>query len=210
MKLNQNIINIGCDASIKLLDICRKNEFECLAANVLKLPFKDDSIDAIIFIAVLHHLVTEQRRLDALKNIVRVLKKDGECLIYVWAFEQEIKGTKSNYIKQKYDWKFDEIKCVSIQLDSKLNLDNDNLTNQQTETKKLMPIHFNGTKFKHQNCFVPFKKKNELKPLEQTDLRFYHLFKENELDSLVKKLRNVEIIESFYDNGNWAVKFKKI
>lgn len=57
---------------------------------------------------------------------------------------------------------------------------------------------------------MPWKKKNEIIPLENTDLRFYHLFKENELDNLIKKLDNVQIIDSYYDNGNWAVKFKKI
>ena len=90
LKLNNKIISIGCDTSIKLLNICRDNNLECLASNALNLPFKDESIDACIYIAVLHHLVTEERRLESLKNISRLLKKDGECLVYVWAFEQGI------------------------------------------------------------------------------------------------------------------------
>lgn len=194
---NKNIVSIGCDTSINLLEICRKNQFECLVSNALNLPFKDESIDACIFIAVLHHLVTEQRRLESLKNVVRILKKDGECLIYVWAFEQELRGNKSNYIKQKYDLKLDDEKHVPVEL-------------KDDKNQKLMPIHYNGTKFKHQDCFVPWKGKTEVVPLENTDLRFYHLFKENELDDLIKKLDNVKIIESYYDNGNWAVKFRKI
>lgn len=214
LNLNKNIFSIGCDTSIKLLEICSKNQYECLAANVLELPFRDESIDACIFIAVLHHLVTEQRRLDALRNIVRILKINGHCLIYVWAFEQELKGTKSNYIKQKYDLKLDDTKCVPIELDSFNNLNEENDLNSSRSSKssdvKLMPIHYNGTKFKYQDCFVPWKKKNQIIPLEKTDLRFYHLFKENELDNLIKQLDNVQIIDSYYDNGNWAIKFKKI
>lgn len=230
LNLNKNVFSIGCDTSINLLDICRKNQYECLAANVLNLPFKRSSIDACIFIAVLHHLVTEQRRLEALKNIVQILKTGGVCLTYVWAFEQELKGSKSNYIKQKYDLKFEETKCIPVELSNEnkneKDKNNDNVIEQTEQCNegndyenkqknelnktKLIPIHYNGTKFRYQDCFVPWKKKNQIIPLEKTDLRFYHLFKENELDFLISKLDDVEIIDSFYDNGNWAVKFRKV
>lgn len=228
LNLNESIVSIGCDTSIKLLEICRQHQYECLAANVLDLPFKDESIDACIFIAVLHHLATEQRRLDALRNVAKMLRVGGLCLIYVWAFEQELKGNKSNYIKQKYDLKPEDTKCVPVDLSAlKLNESNasndlndlnakitanstnDSSTNDHQNTR-LMPIHYNGTKFRHQDCFVPWKKKNQIVSLEQTDLRFYHLFKENELDDLIKQLDNVEIVDSYYDNGNWAVRFRKI
>lgn len=220
LNLNKSIFSIGCDRSVNLLGICRKNRFECLAANALELPFKDESVDACIFIAVLHHLANERRRLDALRNVTRMLKSGGQCLVYVWAFEQELRGAKSSYIKQKNDWKLEDTKCVPVELsepngtakDGSRELSNDDQQNGRSDQNatKLMPIHYNGTKFKHQNCFVPWKKKNQELPLEQTDLRFYHLFKECELDDLVRRLDDVQIMDSFYDNGNWAVKFKKI
>lgn len=227
LNLNKHIVSIGCDTSLNLLGICRKNRYECLAANVLELPFRERSVDACIFIAVLHHLATERRRLDALRNVVRMLKSGGQCLVYVWAFEQELRGAKSSYIKQKYDWKLEDTKCVPVELGesngSGCNERNDQKdssnepadrpdgqSSDEQNTTKLMPIHYNGTKFKHQNCFVPWKKKNQDLPLEQTDLRFYHLFKEHELDDLLGQLEDVQILDSFYDNGNWAVKFKKI
>ena len=220
LNLNKNIVSIGCDTSMNLLSICRKNQYECLAANVLQLPFKDESIDACIFIAVLHHLANERRRLDALRNVVRMLKSGGQCLVYVWAFEQELRGTKSSYIKQKYDWKLEDTRCVPVELgesngsvegvDQDCDSKQHSNENPNRNATRLMPIHYNGTKFKHQNCFVPWKKKNKEVPLEETDLRFYHLFKEGELDGLLRRLDGVQIVDSFHDNGNWAVKFRKI
>lgn len=212
LNLNKNIVSIGCDTSVNLLGICRKKRYECLAANVLELPFKNESIDACIFIAVLHHLANERRRLDALRNVVQMLKSGGQCLVYVWAFEQELRGTKSSYIKQKYDLKPEDIKCVPVELGESNGPGKSEPSNDETDRNatKLMPIHYNGTKFKHQNCFVPWKKKNQDLPLEETDLRFYHLFKEGELDELLGRLNDVQIMDSFYDNGNWAVKFRKV
>ena len=35
--------------------------------------------------------------------------------------------------------------------------------------------------------------------------RFYHVFRENELEDLIAEIKNVKIIESFYDFGNWGV-----
>ena len=40
--------------------------------------------------------------------------------------------------------------------------------------------------------------------------RFCHVFVEGELEALVSQLPNVQIVESYYDNANWAVVLKKI
>lgn len=51
-----------------------------------KLPenFKDEMFDYGLFIATLHCIEDEEKRLNALKEFYRVLKKDGEGLISVW------------------------------------------------------------------------------------------------------------------------------
>ena len=60
----------------------------CLADN-LQLPYRSDSFDAAISIAVIHHLSTEERRAAAVREILRILKRGGQALIYNWAMEQQ-------------------------------------------------------------------------------------------------------------------------
>ena len=54
----------------------------------LALPFRDSSIDAVLSIAVIHHIATAERRVHALRELSRILKVGGRVMISVWAFEQ--------------------------------------------------------------------------------------------------------------------------
>jgi SAM-dependent methyltransferase len=47
--------------------------------------------DSVISIAVIHHFSTKTLRIEAIKEMHRILKVGGKVLIYVWAFEQEEK-----------------------------------------------------------------------------------------------------------------------
>lgn len=80
---------IGIDNCENLIQLCKsKPNCEYLISNCLQLPIEDNSMDYIMSIAVIHHLSTIDRRIESLKEISRVLKKGGQGLIYVWAFEQ--------------------------------------------------------------------------------------------------------------------------
>ena len=52
------------------------------------MPFADDCAESVLSIAVIHHFSTYERRLTALSELFRILKKGGLILIYVWAYEQ--------------------------------------------------------------------------------------------------------------------------
>lgn len=54
----------------------------------LVLPFRDESLDAVLSIAVVHHLATTDRRIRALRELARVLRIGGRIIISVWAMEQ--------------------------------------------------------------------------------------------------------------------------
>ena len=58
-----------------------------IKASCLDLPIKSNSYDAVMSIAVIHHLKTENRRLLALKEMIRVLKNNHTLLISVWAYD---------------------------------------------------------------------------------------------------------------------------
>ena len=52
-------------------------------ADTLSVPIRSGSVDAVLSIAVLHHISTEARRVAALKELMRVLRTGGEMLVSV-------------------------------------------------------------------------------------------------------------------------------
>ena len=50
------------------------------------------ALDAVLCIAVLHHISTLERRLAMLAELARVLRLGGRALVTVWASEQEQPG----------------------------------------------------------------------------------------------------------------------
>ena len=54
----------------------------------LALPFRDESLDAALSVAVIHHIATAERRIRAIRELARVLRVGGRVMISVWAMEQ--------------------------------------------------------------------------------------------------------------------------
>uniref|UniRef100_A0A6P7EZC2 tRNA (carboxymethyluridine(34)-5-O)-methyltransferase n=1 Tax=Diabrotica virgifera virgifera TaxID=50390 RepID=A0A6P7EZC2_DIAVI len=196
---NNNIFDIGCDMSSNLLEICRKRGFESFVTSCLTLPLKDAIADGVISIAVIHHLANEERRIQAIREMVRVLKPMGRALIYVWAKNQCKDQEKTTYIKQDRKNRKENSSIVA-------KTENEEVAISDTVS---LPVHVNRTQFKHEDLLVPWKLKQE-KEHAKTFLRFYHVFVENELEELCRNVKNVEIVKSYYDQGNWCVIIQKI
>ena len=49
------------------------------------------SVDSVISIAVVHHFSTDSLRVQALSEMHRILRVGGKMLVLVWAYEQEHK-----------------------------------------------------------------------------------------------------------------------
>ena len=79
----------GIDFSDSLLKICKSKDLDVLSSDIRSLPFENNTFDNTISIAVIHHLSTNEDRIKAIKELLRVTKKDGKILITVWAIEQE-------------------------------------------------------------------------------------------------------------------------
>jgi len=62
--------------------------FEVLQADCERLPFKDATFDAVLFIATLHHLPGKDHRLAALAEMARCMRPGANGLISVWDFAQ--------------------------------------------------------------------------------------------------------------------------
>lgn len=88
---------VGCDFSSALLGIA-KNKLEwkgmwdlsdLIRVDIPYLPLRDDTFDAVLSIATIHHLPLQEERLASLKEIRRVLKPRGRALVSAWAQEQD-------------------------------------------------------------------------------------------------------------------------
>lgn len=197
--INDSVLKFGCDRSDTLLQVCLQRRFNVFQCDCLELPIRDATVDACISIAVIHHLATHQRRLQAIEQMARVLVKGGTALIYVWAKDQQKENKKSTYLlqHQKKDVDQELIETATFTIDEK---------------EIQLPVHRNRTQFNHTNVLVPWKLKQKEIPQDEQKvfLRYYHVFEDGELEKLCQEVSSVEIIKSYYDQGNHCVIIKKI
>lgn len=109
---NTSLLDLGCgngkylsvrhDLKLFALDNCENlikvvntkyPTVKTFISDVTETSFDSESFENIISIAVIHHLHTEERRLNMIKEIIRILKLNGRALITAWATEQT--GTKT-------------------------------------------------------------------------------------------------------------------
>jgi SAM-dependent methyltransferase len=87
--------SVGIDFVPNFVELCQKRGLSVLQGHALSLPFLDETFENVISIAVFHHLSTQERRENAVNEMLRVLKKGGKGMIVCWAYEQEYNGIKS-------------------------------------------------------------------------------------------------------------------
>ena len=90
MEIRQDLHMIGCDLSEELIKICKNKDFNVLSANIKKLPFKNNTFDGVLCIAVIHHIDKFDDRLNTINELLRVLKLNKQLLIQVWSREQKL------------------------------------------------------------------------------------------------------------------------
>ncbi|KAH7822015.1 putative tRNA methyltransferase Trm9 [Monocercomonoides exilis] len=87
--VNPNVIMHGSDASENLLKIAIQTGMDCITCSNIHLPYKSNSMDGFISIAVIHHFSTPRRRKAAIREMIRILRRGGRGLIFVWSFEHQ-------------------------------------------------------------------------------------------------------------------------
>lgn len=113
----------GIDLSLEQLKQC-SNSKSIIQANMINIPFKNSTFDAIISIASFHHLSTIPERHQCLKEMKRVLKPSGKILLSVWSINQP------NKTKRKFDKYGDTI--VNWNTNKKINKYPNKDTNKDT------------------------------------------------------------------------------
>ncbi|KAJ5794464.1 hypothetical protein N7457_001063 [Penicillium paradoxum] len=96
LMVNRDVFIIASDRSENLARIALQHQpHSTVVADILDLPHRDASFDFAISIAVVHHLSTPARRVQAVAEILRTVKhgsksqEGGKILIYAWALEQK-------------------------------------------------------------------------------------------------------------------------
>jgi ubiquinone/menaquinone biosynthesis C-methylase UbiE len=80
---------IGLEYSQPLVEICHSRNLNVIQGDARCLPFKDNTFDAAIMIAVIHHIPPAEQY-AVFSEICRILRPGGRCLITNWAVEQPI------------------------------------------------------------------------------------------------------------------------
>ncbi|KAI7852948.1 S-adenosyl-L-methionine-dependent methyltransferase [Circinella umbellata] len=94
--VNPNILMLGSDRSANLIEIVHERGFEGMVADGLNLPYRDNSLDFAVSIAVIHHFSSTERRKEAIDELLRIVRPGGKVLVFVWALEQT-KFSKRNF-----------------------------------------------------------------------------------------------------------------
>eukprot|EP01135_Chromosphaera_perkinsii_P003800 Nk52_evm46s255 gene=Nk52_evmTU46s255 len=220
---------IGSDKSEGLVSVCGERKFEVMVCDNLCLPYRSGCFDFVISIAVIHHFSSPERRLNAIKEMTRLLRPGGKILIFVWAFEQ--KG-KHQYDKQdvfvpwhfqkKYTGEKDkrnkdekkktkkrskkkrssEVESPTIQGNNVLDYEERETPNSKTEENLSPAISSEATAGgteKHSNKTIDDPN------IARTYQRYYHMFKSGELTDLVESDGSCDVLIEDFDHQNWYV-----
>lgn len=97
----------GVDNCPEFVKICTDQGLDVIKSDMCKLPFEDNTFDALISIASFHHLCIPERRLDCLNEMKRIMKPGTRCMISVWSKNQpeKTKRTFDNYGHNFVEWK---------------------------------------------------------------------------------------------------------
>lgn len=87
LSYRDDLVMHACDNCDKLIDIARLKSPNTIFTNAdcIDLPYPDNTFDAVISVAVMHHLSTPERRSQFMSEIHRVAKHGAPVLVTVWA-----------------------------------------------------------------------------------------------------------------------------
>lgn len=176
---------LGTDCCAPLLQSAKQRSANCsshvdvLVADALTLPIRDGIADAIVCIAVLHHLCTRQRRVEVLRELGRVLRANGRVLIYVWAQERD---EMDNETMTKSSVKHGKSAMMRRRFDT---------------SDVLVPWHLRQRK-------AGAESEKTLGDWDEVQMRFYHVYCRGELEDEVRDAGLV-VERSWFDHQNWCV-----
>lgn len=204
---NDGLIKIGADRCLGLCEIAAGKGCCVVRGDALGAPLRPGA-DAVISIAVLHHMSTAERRRRAVEEIASLLRVGGRACVTVWSLEQG----QSEYAKMRENREEN-------------GAGGEKRKEEEKENGTRLLVH-DGREFAQQDLLVPWtvsgkearRKKEERNEdgreegmeEEETFLRFYHVFAEGELDELVRSVADVRLESIELEQGNYVAVFERI
>ena len=93
---------IGVDTCQNFVDMCTEKKLQVYNNNINNLQFTDSNFDFVLCIAVFHHLLSEQNQINAMNEILRVMKPGAIGIITCWATEQPSEQIENKNKKFKF------------------------------------------------------------------------------------------------------------
>jgi alkylated DNA repair protein alkB family protein 8 len=197
--VRKDIFTAGSDRSEGLAKVAARRLFpaglpvsehpraDVIVADGLELPYRGSSCDAVLCIAVVHHMASVKRRISFLKGLLKILVPGGKAIVTVWATEQE-------NMKKVAKWE------PLLQTEDGEEGKNDYLVPWH------LPMHRVEAAAAAQSAAEAAVDtgKNAL-----VFRRYYHLFEPGELEGLVEQVSGAAVVKGFYDKDNWCVVFER-
>lgn len=175
---------VASDISAPLARIAAEEHgASCMVADCLTTPLRAGIFDAVLSIAVLHHLSTPARRIQALREAARLLRVGGQLLVYCWSYEQDDERSRSRHRFVAQDvlvpWSFRTpgLKKAAAAAEASGALRTEEGVSGTPETWEEQP------------------------PVCQ---RYCHVYREGELDELLREVPELVVLDSYFDTGNWC------
>jgi SAM-dependent methyltransferase len=85
---NQQCNMIGVDTCQNFVDMCTANNLQVYNNSINNLQFTDSNFDFVLCIAVFHHILSKEHQINAMNEILRVMKPNAIGIITCWSTEQ--------------------------------------------------------------------------------------------------------------------------
>ena len=175
---------------------------DVVVADNLSLPHPLHIFDFAISIAVVHHLSTPARRVEAVKCILDLLRPsqqgssqtEGKALIYVWALEQK---------SSRRGW--DEGGEQDVMVPWVMTAKKEKVPKQKKQKRKGIEVTEQvGGDEKHseEQKEQQLESQDSRPEGDKTFLRYYHLYRKGELEEDIEEAGG-RVLESGYEKDNW-------
>lgn len=197
--INPGVVCVGCDRSWNLLRVSQEPSHETLCCDLVRLPYRDSLFDATICVAVLHHLASKDRRVAAVRELVRVTRPGGRVLIQAWAKEQEA-NSRLTFDDQDVlvPWRLQQRFFEGKDEDE----DKDKGRDGSGAAEALLPATLQSPEGPCQHV-----KEDEKGAL--VFQRYCHVYRRGELEDLCSSVPGACVEEAGWDRGNWFVMVRK-
>mmetsp|Transcript_21572 Transcript_21572/g.61094 ORF Transcript_21572/g.61094 Transcript_21572/m.61094 type:complete len:327 (+) Transcript_21572:72-1052(+) len=189
--------SIASDACAPLARIASDSHgAAAVVADCLNAPFRNGTFDAALSIAVLHHLSTEARRAQALREAARLLRPGGELLVYCWSYEQDDARSRSRHRFAAQDvlvpWNF---RLPKVRKPSAAS----GAAGAEAEAAQgSAQVAAAGAEQ------GPGAQDGQWEEAPEVCQRYCHVYREGELVELLAQVPELEVVESYFDTGNWC------